>query len=155
MAPAAGALDGRVTTGQETRVISAGRLIQAGPGPLFELIADPAQSPRWDGHDNLAAAPAGQHLRRTGDVSTIALTGGSIGDNHALAAAPSPAVWAPQDPLTAIGSEGASWRAAGGRRYCFAADSRECVIRGTELRALAEAGAGDGGVVMSPSSRRQ
>ena len=34
--------------------------IAAGPGPIFELIADPALQPRWDGNDNLAGAPAGQ-----------------------------------------------------------------------------------------------
>jgi uncharacterized protein YndB with AHSA1/START domain len=39
------------------RVVSASREIAAAPGPIFELIADPAQQPRWDGNDNLAGAP--------------------------------------------------------------------------------------------------
>jgi hypothetical protein len=35
------------------RVVSASREILAGPGPIFELIADPAAQPQWDGNDNL------------------------------------------------------------------------------------------------------
>jgi len=51
----AGCLDGRMTTEQEApRVVSASREIAAGPGRIFELIADPARQPRWDGNDNLA-----------------------------------------------------------------------------------------------------
>jgi uncharacterized protein YndB with AHSA1/START domain len=41
------------------RVVSASREIAAPPGRIFELIADPAQQPRWGGNDNLAEAPAG------------------------------------------------------------------------------------------------
>jgi len=42
-------LDGGMTTEQQApRVVSASREIAAGPGPIFELIADPAQQPRWE-----------------------------------------------------------------------------------------------------------
>jgi uncharacterized protein YndB with AHSA1/START domain len=59
-----------MATEQEApRVVSASREIAAGPEPIFELIADPAQQPRWDGNDNLARAPEGQRVRRAGDVS--------------------------------------------------------------------------------------
>jgi uncharacterized protein YndB with AHSA1/START domain len=44
------------------RVVSASREIAAGSGQIFELIADPAQQPRWDGNNNLAEAPAGQRV---------------------------------------------------------------------------------------------
>ncbi len=64
------------------RVVSASREIAAGPGRIFELIADPAQQPRWDGNDNLAAAPAGQRVRRAGDVFTMTLTTGGVRENH-------------------------------------------------------------------------
>jgi len=78
-------LDGSMTPEREApRVVSASREIAAGPGPIFELIADPAQQPRWDGNDNLAAAPAGQRVRRAGDVFTMALTQGSIRENHVV-----------------------------------------------------------------------
>ena len=65
-------------------MVSASREIAAGPGRIFELIADPAQQPRWDGNDNLAAAPAGQRVRRVGDVFTMTLTRGSVRENHVV-----------------------------------------------------------------------
>ena len=73
-----------MTTEQEARVVSASREIAADPGRIFELIADPAAQPRWDGNDNLAAAPAGQRVRRAGDVFTMTLTRGSIRENHVV-----------------------------------------------------------------------
>jgi uncharacterized protein YndB with AHSA1/START domain len=73
------------TQPQAPRVVSASREIAAGPGPIFELIADPAAQPRWDGNDNLAAAPAGQRVRRAGDVFTMTLTrDGAIRENHVV-----------------------------------------------------------------------
>ncbi len=65
-------------------MVSASREIVAGPGPVFELIADPAQQPRWDGNDNLAGAAAGQRVRRTGDVFTMTLTHGGVRENHVV-----------------------------------------------------------------------
>ena len=65
-------------------MVSAGREIAAGPRRIFELIADPAQQPRWDGNDNLAEAPAGQRVRRAGDVFTMTLTRGAIRENHVV-----------------------------------------------------------------------
>jgi len=75
----------RMTTQREApRVVSASREIAAGSGQIFELIADPAQQPRWDGNDNLAMAPGGQRIRRAGDVFTMTLTKGSIRENHVV-----------------------------------------------------------------------
>ena len=65
-------------------MVSASREIVAGPGPIFELIADPAQQPRWDGNDNLAHAPAGQRVRGTGEVFTMTLTRGAVRENHVV-----------------------------------------------------------------------
>jgi len=65
-------------------VVSASREIAAAPERIFELIADPAAQPRWDGNDNLASAPAGQRVRRTGDVFTMTLTRGDIRENHVI-----------------------------------------------------------------------
>jgi uncharacterized protein YndB with AHSA1/START domain len=75
-----------MTTAQEQpRVVSASREIAAGPGQIFELIADPAQQPRWDGNDNLAEAPAGQRVRRAGEVFMMTLThDGAIRENHVV-----------------------------------------------------------------------
>ena len=74
-----------MATDQEApRVVSASREIAAEPERIFELIADPAAQPRWDGNDNLASAPAGQRVRRTGDVFTMTLTRGAIRENHVV-----------------------------------------------------------------------
>jgi uncharacterized protein YndB with AHSA1/START domain len=66
------------------RVVSASREIAAAPERIFELIADPAQQPRWDGNDNLAEAAEGQRVRRAGDVFVMKLTRGGIRENHVV-----------------------------------------------------------------------
>jgi uncharacterized protein YndB with AHSA1/START domain len=66
------------------RVVSASREIEAVPGRIFELIADPAQQPRWDGNDNLAEASPGQRVRRVGDVFTMTLTRRGVRENHVV-----------------------------------------------------------------------
>jgi len=66
-------------------VVSASRVIAAGPERIFELIADPAQQARWDGNDNLAGAPAGQRVRHAGEVFTTTLThDGAVRENHVV-----------------------------------------------------------------------
>ena len=66
-------------------MVSASREVAAGPGRIFELIADPAQQPRWDGNDNLAEAPAGQRVHAVGAVFTMTLThDGAIRENHVV-----------------------------------------------------------------------
>jgi len=67
-----------------TMVVSAERTIAASPATIFELIADPAQQPRWDGNDNLAEAASGQRVRAVGDVFTMTLTGGMVRENHVV-----------------------------------------------------------------------
>src|SRR5437764_12568774 len=69
---------------EQPRVVSASREIAAGPGRIFELIADPAQQPRWDGNDNLAEAAGGQRVRAVGEVFTMTLTRGSARENHVV-----------------------------------------------------------------------
>jgi uncharacterized protein YndB with AHSA1/START domain len=64
------------------RVVSASREIAASTNRIFELIADPAQQPLWDGNDNLAEAQPGQRVRSLGEVFTMTLTMGSIRENH-------------------------------------------------------------------------
>lgn len=66
------------------RVVRANREIAAGADRIFELIADPAQQPRWDGNDNLKEAAPGQRVRGVGDVFTMRLTRGGIRDNHVV-----------------------------------------------------------------------
>jgi uncharacterized protein YndB with AHSA1/START domain len=67
-----------------SRIARASREIAAGPERIFELIADPAQQPRWDGNDNLAEAAGGQRIRAVGEVFTMTLTGGNVRENHVV-----------------------------------------------------------------------
>src|SRR6478752_7422613 len=67
------------------RVASASREIAASTERIFELIADPALQPRWDGNGNLAEAAAGQRIRKVGEVFTMTLTGdGAVRENHVV-----------------------------------------------------------------------
>ncbi|MDQ2749745.1 MAG: SRPBCC family protein [Actinomycetota bacterium] len=66
------------------RVVYASREIAASAEQIFELIADPAQQPRWDGNDNLAEAPSGQRVRSLGAVFTMTTTKGSVRENHVV-----------------------------------------------------------------------
>jgi uncharacterized protein YndB with AHSA1/START domain len=68
----------------ESRVVRTTREIAAPAERIFELIADPARQPGWDGNDNLAAAPVGQRVRQVGDVFTMVLTKGSVRENHVV-----------------------------------------------------------------------
>ncbi|OBF31656.1 polyketide cyclase [Mycobacterium sp. ACS1612] len=65
-------------------VVTASREISAPADKIFELIADPALQPQWDGNENLAEAPTGQRVRTVGDVFTMRLTEGSDRTNHVI-----------------------------------------------------------------------
>ncbi|WIM87943.1 SRPBCC family protein [Candidatus Mycobacterium wuenschmannii] len=71
-------------TDDAPRVISASREIAAGADGIFELIADPAQQPRWDGNDNLANTEAGQRVRAVDDMFTMTLTNGRVRENRVV-----------------------------------------------------------------------
>jgi uncharacterized protein YndB with AHSA1/START domain len=71
-------------TDDAPRVVSASREIAASNGRIFELIADPAQQPRWDGNDNLAEAAEGQRVRSLGAVFTMTITAGKVRENHVV-----------------------------------------------------------------------
>ena len=66
----------------ESRIVSSERLVNAAPEVIFELIADPAAQPRWDGNDNLRDAPDGQRVRAVGDVFLMHLTRGGTRENR-------------------------------------------------------------------------
>ena len=66
-------------------MVRARREIAAEAGRIFDLIADPALQPRWDGNDNLAEAPGGQRVGHVGDVFIMTLTGdGAVRENHVV-----------------------------------------------------------------------
>ena len=66
------------------RVASATRVVEAPADQIFELIADPAQQPRWDGNDNLDVAEPGQRVRAAGEVFTMRTTKGNVRENHVV-----------------------------------------------------------------------
>ncbi len=66
------------------RVVSASREIAASAEQIFELIADPAQQPLWDGNHNLVKAEPGQRVRSVGDAFLMMLTSDSIRENHVV-----------------------------------------------------------------------
>ena len=87
------------TEHEAPRVVSASREIAAGPEPIFELIADPVQQPRWDGNDNLARALDGQRVRGTGEVFAMELTRGEIRENHVVEFVEGSLIaWRPAEP---------------------------------------------------------
>lgn len=93
----------------EIRVVSASRDIAAPAARIFELIADPAQQPRWDGNDNLAEAPAGQRVHAVGDVFVMGLTLGTNRENHVVEFVEGRRIaWKPSEP--GLPQPGHLWR---------------------------------------------
>ena len=74
--------DESASSGSAPRVVSAERVVDAPAAAIFDLIADPARQPGWDGNDNLATADSGQRVRAVGDVFTMTLTTGAVRENH-------------------------------------------------------------------------
>lgn len=70
---------------ETVRVVSAEREIGVGAERIFELIADPAAQPSWDGNDNLESAEAGQRVRGVGEVFLMTLTKDRmVRENHVV-----------------------------------------------------------------------
>jgi uncharacterized protein YndB with AHSA1/START domain len=66
---------------------------------LFELIADPARQPEWDGNDNLDVAAAGQRVRAVGAIFVMTTTKGSVRENHVTAFEEGRLIeWRPAEP---------------------------------------------------------
>jgi uncharacterized protein YndB with AHSA1/START domain len=84
---------------EEERIVSATRVIAANAARIFELIADPARQPSWDGNDNLAASAPGQRIRAVGDVFKTTLTNGAVRENHVVEFVEgSKVAWRPAEP---------------------------------------------------------
>ncbi|WOC14393.1 SRPBCC family protein [Gordonia sp. MP11Mi] len=66
---------------EQQRVVSAQRVVRASPETVFELIADPARQPEWDGNDNLAVSAPGHRVRAIGDTFDTTLTNGAVRRN--------------------------------------------------------------------------
>jgi uncharacterized protein YndB with AHSA1/START domain len=66
------------------RVVSASRDVAASAADVFELIADPARQPQWDGNANLVEAAAGQRVHAIGDTFLMTLTTKELRENHVV-----------------------------------------------------------------------
>jgi uncharacterized protein YndB with AHSA1/START domain len=66
------------------KIVSTGRDVAAPADRIFELIADPASQPSWDGNGNLAEAASGQRVHAVGDTFTTTLTSGMQRTNHVV-----------------------------------------------------------------------
>jgi uncharacterized protein YndB with AHSA1/START domain len=69
---------------EQQRVVRASRLVDAPADAIWELIAEPANQPSWDGNDNLGSAAPGQRVRGVGDVFVMTLTRGQVRENHVV-----------------------------------------------------------------------
>ena len=67
-----------------SRSVSASLVVEAPTARIFELIADPAEQPRWDGNDNLGHADAGQRVHAPGDVFVMHNANGAVRENHVV-----------------------------------------------------------------------
>jgi uncharacterized protein YndB with AHSA1/START domain len=72
------------TDGDTSRIVTATREVAAPAELVFELIADPARQPEWDGNDNLAHAAAGQRVTAAGEVFAMTTTKGAVRENHVV-----------------------------------------------------------------------
>jgi uncharacterized protein YndB with AHSA1/START domain len=85
-------------SGQE-KVVYATREVASDADTLFELIADPARQPSWDGNDNLASAAGGQRVGAVGDTFDMTLTGGEVRRNHVVEFVEGRLIaWCPSEP---------------------------------------------------------
>ena len=88
-----------MTDDQTPRLVSASRTVAAPAGRIFELIADPAQQPRWDGNDNLGHADEGQRVHAVGDVFSMHNANGAVRENHVVEFAEGRRIaWMPAEP---------------------------------------------------------
>ncbi len=71
-------------TTEQQRVVWASRTVSAPAEVIFDLIADPARQPEWDGNDNLRSAEAGQRVHAVGDTFDTVLTAGAVRRNHVV-----------------------------------------------------------------------
>lgn len=66
------------------KIVTASDQINAPASDIFELIADPARQPEWDGNDNLQVSEAGHRVAGIGEVFEMTLTNGKVRENHVV-----------------------------------------------------------------------
>ena len=66
------------------RIVSSSREIAAPALRIFDLIADPARQPEWDGNDNLQHADEGQRVNGVGETFLMQNKSGRVRENHVV-----------------------------------------------------------------------
>jgi uncharacterized protein YndB with AHSA1/START domain len=66
------------------KIVSAQREIAAPAATIFELIADPARQPEWDGNNNLDHAETTERVRGVGDMFAMRTVKGNRRENHVV-----------------------------------------------------------------------
>ncbi|WP_117000504.1 SRPBCC family protein [Desertimonas flava] len=90
-----------MSSSDEQRVVSASAEVHAPAATIFELIADPARQPEWDGNDNLARAEETRRVTGVGDVFSMLLTMGAVRENHVVEFEEGRRIaWKPAEPGT-------------------------------------------------------
>jgi uncharacterized protein YndB with AHSA1/START domain len=85
----------------DSKLVSASVDVAAPADRIFDLIADPAAQPQWDGNDNLAEAADGQRVHAVGDVFLMSLTQGAIRENHVVEFEEGRRIaWRPSEPAS-------------------------------------------------------
>lgn len=69
----------------DERIVTAEREVHAPAATIFELIADSARQPEWDGNDNLDVATTSARVRAVGDVFGMRTTKGKSKENRIVA----------------------------------------------------------------------
>ena len=67
-----------------SRIVSSSAVIAAPAAAVFELIADPARQPEWDGNDNLTEGVNSHRVQGVGEVFSMRLTTGAVRENHVV-----------------------------------------------------------------------
>lgn len=123
------------------RLVSTARVVAAPAEVVFELIADPARQPDWDGNDNLVHADPGQRVHAVGDVFTMQISQEMLRENHVVEFIEGRAIaWKPAEPGAA--PPGHLWRwvlepVAGGTRVTHSYDWSNLNDPAREVRARA------------------
>ncbi|MGC5629621.1 SRPBCC family protein [Georgenia sp. Z1344] len=69
------------TPSGESRIVHASAEVAAPAAEIFELIAVPANQPRWDGNDNLVRSSRSEQVREVGEVFEMLNTSGKVRAN--------------------------------------------------------------------------
>lgn len=69
----------------DERIVTAERVVHSPAAEIFELIANPARQPEWDGNDNLDVATTATRVRAVGEVFGMRTNKSKLKENEVVA----------------------------------------------------------------------